>query len=374
MLVVLGTQVSCPAQDLLLLDIPYSPVRTRTSLESRLRHSLDNPPLRQGFESPLRRSTGVCATPAHHVLSESASDFHSSAQAHDSKRHKELLHLPPACSPCDSEVFFGSCRPVHNLNTIPRPSDGRSQHSAESSTLEVQRQDSQSQAESSSQSLERLTAVCQNWRGFTRAPPAQPPMVPQSDRQMWPGQDDSVATQHGSNDSSALQHCLDGETAEQQGSILSCVPCSPQSQSAAAHLESDSKPGGKQRLRSTANDPVSCTTPSGSLCLAQTAAAQPDQLNLSSQQHRETAAEALSCGSICRASPSGKVAGPPQVQHRGRARSYGYDVRRGDQENSSNNILSSKRKGRPGRVSCTGCTQAAGDVRTPLAGMASANT
>lgn len=108
-------------------------------------------------------------------------NFHFCAQAHTLKHHYELLHLPPVCSPCDSEVYLGS-RPMRDPNSTPGSSDGKFQHSADSATMEEQRQ-----VESSSQSLARLTIMCQNWRSFTIAPPALPLMDAQVGHQMWPG-------------------------------------------------------------------------------------------------------------------------------------------------------------------------------------------
>ncbi|BDA49374.1 hypothetical protein COCOBI_13-4860 [Coccomyxa sp. Obi] len=181
---------------------------------------------------------------------------------------------------------------MHDPNIAPRPSDGRFQHSADSTTFDWQRQATRFQAESSSQSLTGLTTMCQDWRSFTtfeHASPA-PLMDAECDQQMWPGKDDSrVTTQIGGNGASALQQCIDGETAEQQGSILSCDPYSEQLESAAADLESGSKPGQNQHIRSTADEPVSCTTArSGQWCgnkkKQRHAAAQPPQHPKRSQQ------------------------------------------------------------------------------------------
>ncbi len=143
--------------------------------------------------------------------------------------------------------------------------------------------------------------------------------------------DSRVVTQVGSY-LSTLQQCMDGETAEHQGSILSCMPCCAKMENAAADLESGSQPVQKQHISNTAAEPISCTIPSGTLCSAQTGARQQD---------RHTAAESLSCGSRCRISPSGKVAGSPHVvQRRGRTQSEEFNTRRGNEENSSNNVLS----------------------------------
>ena len=232
------------------------------------------------------------------------------------------------------------------------------------------------QAESSSQSLKRLTTVCQNWRSFTsfqHVAAALQVMDIHSQQEMWPGQDDSKVTiQHSIDDPSALQLCMDREVIKQQSSILNGAPCCAQRESSAADLEFEKRPGCNQHKRDTADDPVSCCiTASGDQCLAETADARQDQSNLNGcQQHWHTDAEALTCGSRCRALPSGKVMVSPQIQRRGRARLEGYDVERSNQENSSGNILSNKGKGRPGRVSCRGKTQDGRDFGTSLAGWA----
>ena len=141
---------------------------------------------------------------------------------------------------------------MHDSTSNPGSSDGKVQRSADSATMEEQRQ-----AESSSQSLARLTMMCQVWRSFTHAPPALPLMDAQISHQMWPGQLDSrVVTQVGSS-LSTLQQCIDGGTAEQQGSILSCMPCCAQLESAAADLESGSQEERKKHTSNTADEPVS---------------------------------------------------------------------------------------------------------------------